>query len=89
MRTPHESSVGQIGFIKKHELWTAEQQEAADALAARLQKEDIRRVRIAEAPVVEGAVVAAIQASTGSSLDEVDQAARDAATMTKVKEPGR
>ena len=46
MRTPHESSVGQIGFIKKHELWTAEQQEAADALAARLQKEDIRRVRI-------------------------------------------
>ena len=34
MRTPHESSVGQIGFIKKHELWTAEQQEAADTLAA-------------------------------------------------------
>ena len=45
------------------------------------------RVRIAEAPVVEGAVVAAIQASTGSSLDEVDQAARDAATMVKVKGP--
>jgi phosphoenolpyruvate---glycerone phosphotransferase subunit DhaM len=45
------------------------------------------RVRIAEAPVVEGAVVAAIQASTGSSLDEVDQAARDAATIVKVKEP--
>ncbi len=50
--------------------------------------EDIRgRVRIAEAPVVEGAVVAAIQASTGSSLDEVDQAARGAATMVKVKPP--
>jgi hypothetical protein len=32
-------------------------------------------------------VVAAIQASTGSSLDEVDQAARDAATIVKVKEP--
>jgi PTS hybrid protein len=44
------------------------------------------RVRIAEAPVVEGAVVAAIQASTGSSLEEVDRAARDAATMVKVKE---
>ena len=44
------------------------------------------RVRIAEAPVVEGAVVAAIQASTGSSLDEVDQAARGAATMVKVKD---
>src|SRR5829696_3799027 len=46
------------------------------------------RVRIAEAPVVEGAVVAAIQASTGSSLEEVDRAARDAATMVKVKGPG-
>ena len=43
------------------------------------------RARIAEAPVVEGAVVAAIQANTGSSLDEVDQAARGAATMEKVK----
>ena len=48
--------------------------------------EDTRgRVRIAEAPVVEGAVVAAIQASTGAGLDEVDQAARGAATMVKVK----
>jgi PTS hybrid protein len=45
------------------------------------------RVRIAEAPVVEGAVVAAIQASTGSSLEEVDQAARGASTMAKVKGP--
>jgi PTS hybrid protein len=44
------------------------------------------RSRIAEAPVVEGAVVAAIQAATGSSLDEVDQAARGAATMVKVKD---
>jgi phosphoenolpyruvate---glycerone phosphotransferase subunit DhaM len=44
------------------------------------------RVRIAEAPLVEGAVIAAIQASTGSSLDEVDAAARGAATMGKVKE---
>jgi PTS hybrid protein len=46
------------------------------------------RARIAEAPVVEGAVVAAIQAATGSSLDEVDQAARGAATMVKVKPEG-
>ena len=43
-------------------------------------------VRIAEAPLVEGAVIAAIQASTGSSLDEVDAAARGAASMGKVKE---
>src|SRR4029453_19378924 len=48
------------------------------------------RVRIAEAPVVEGALVAPIQASTGSSLEQVDQADRGAATMVKVKpeEPG-
>jgi phosphoenolpyruvate---glycerone phosphotransferase subunit DhaM len=46
------------------------------------------RVRISDAPVVEGTVVAAVQASTGSSLDEVDQAARGAATMAKVKGPG-
>jgi PTS hybrid protein len=44
------------------------------------------RVRIAEAPLVEGAVIAAIQASTGSSLDEVDAAARGAAGMGKVKQ---
>ena len=44
------------------------------------------RVRIAEAPVVEGAVFAAIQAATGSSLDEVEQTARGAATMVKVKD---
>jgi PTS hybrid protein len=53
--------------------------------------EDTRaRVRIAEAPVVEGAVVAAVQAGTGSSLEEVDQAARGASTMAKVKpdDPG-
>jgi PTS hybrid protein len=43
-------------------------------------------VRIAEAPLVEGAVIAAIQASTGSSLEEVDAAARGAATMVKIKQ---
>jgi phosphoenolpyruvate---glycerone phosphotransferase subunit DhaM len=46
------------------------------------------RVRIAEAPVVEGAVIGAIQANTGSDLDQVDQAARGAATMVKVKSEG-
>jgi PTS hybrid protein len=48
--------------------------------------DDLRaRVRIAEAPVVEGAVIGAVQASTGATLDEVEQAARDAANMRKVK----
>jgi phosphoenolpyruvate---glycerone phosphotransferase subunit DhaM len=44
------------------------------------------RVRISDAPLVEGAVVGAVQASTGSDLDEVDQAATEAATMAKVKD---
>ena len=51
-----------------------------------VEEETRGRTRIAEAPLVEGAVVAAIQAATGSSLDEVDQAARGAATMVKVKD---
>jgi phosphoenolpyruvate---glycerone phosphotransferase subunit DhaM len=56
---------------------------AIDELVA----DDVRaRTRIAEAPVVEGAVVAAVQASTGSDLDAVEAAAVEAATMRKVKE---
>jgi phosphoenolpyruvate---glycerone phosphotransferase subunit DhaM len=43
------------------------------------------RVRISDSPLVEGAVVGAVQASTGSDLDEVDQAATEAATMAKAK----
>ena len=44
------------------------------------------RVRIAEAPLVEGAVIGAVQASVGSTLDEVEQAARDAARLPKLKD---
>ena len=40
---------------------------------------------IADAPLVEGALIAAIQSSTGSSLEEVDVAARGAANISKAK----
>jgi PTS hybrid protein len=40
-------------------------------------------VRLSRGPIVEGAVIAAVQASTGSSLDEVLEAAEAAATMAK------
>jgi dihydroxyacetone kinase phosphotransfer subunit len=40
-------------------------------------------VRVSEAPLVEGAVLAAVQASIGASLDEVAAAAAQAATMSK------
>ncbi|HZD74584.1 MAG TPA: dihydroxyacetone kinase phosphoryl donor subunit DhaM [Actinomycetota bacterium] len=43
------------------------------------------RLRIADAPLVEGALIAAIQASTGSSLEEVDAAARGAASISKAE----
>jgi phosphoenolpyruvate---glycerone phosphotransferase subunit DhaM len=40
-------------------------------------------VTISEAPLVEGAVLAAVQASTGASLDEVAAAAMTATSMSK------
>lgn len=40
-------------------------------------------VRLSRGPIVEGAVIAAVQASTGSTLDEVLQAAEEAATLPK------
>lgn len=42
------------------------------------------RVRISEAPLVEGAVLAAVQASIGASIDDVAAAAESAATMPKL-----
>jgi dihydroxyacetone kinase phosphotransfer subunit len=40
-------------------------------------------VRLSRGPIVEGAVIAAVQASTGSSLDEVLEAAESAASLPK------
>ena len=42
------------------------------------------RLRVSEAPLVEGAVLAAVQASVGASLNEVAEAAMGAATMQKM-----
>jgi len=41
------------------------------------------RVRVVDAPLVEGAIVAAVQASVGSSIDEVAAAAKQAADLPK------
>ncbi len=40
-------------------------------------------VRLSRGPIVEGAVIAAVQASTGSGLDEVLEAAESAASLSK------
>ena len=42
------------------------------------------RIRVTEAPLVEGAIVAAVQASVGASIDEVEEAALGAASMAKL-----
>jgi len=42
------------------------------------------RVRVSEAPLVEGAVLTAVQASLGATLDETFAAATEAATMSKL-----
>ena len=42
------------------------------------------RVRVSEAPLVEGAILAAVQASIGAGLDEVAAAALAASTMVKI-----
>lgn len=41
------------------------------------------RVRVSSAPLVEGAVIAAVEASIGSSLDEVAEAASNAEALSK------
>jgi len=40
-------------------------------------------VRLSRGPIVEGAVIAAVQASTGSTLEEVLEAAESAASLPK------
>jgi dihydroxyacetone kinase phosphotransfer subunit len=45
---------------------------------------DRDRVRVSEAPLVEGAILAAVQASVGASIVEVEAAAAGAATMSKL-----
>ena len=45
---------------------------------------DRGRVRVSEAPLVEGAILAAVQASIGASIDDVVAAAEAAATMAKL-----
>ncbi len=52
-----------------------------------LEPAERRSVQVSDAPLVEGAFLAAVQASIGGTLDEVAVAAASAATMTKVTTP--
>ena len=54
-------------------------------LALEALEPDLRaRVQVSEAPLVEGAILAAVQASIGASLAEAASAAAGAATMPKL-----
>jgi dihydroxyacetone kinase phosphotransfer subunit len=55
-----------------------------DLALEELESADRARVRVSEAPLVEGAVLAAVQAIVGASLAEVETAAAAAATMAKL-----
>jgi dihydroxyacetone kinase phosphotransfer subunit len=56
---------------------------ATDAAIEMLEPELAARVRISGGPLVEGAVIAAVQASIGQSLDEVLAAAESASQLDK------
>ena len=51
-----------------------------------LEPEDRERVRVSDAPLVEGAFLAGVQASTGATLDDVAEAARGWASLPKLPE---
>jgi phosphoenolpyruvate---glycerone phosphotransferase subunit DhaM len=53
------------------------------AALGELPEEIISQLRIADAPLVEGAIAAGVTASTGGSVDEVLAAAQEARTVAK------
>ncbi|HET7034219.1 MAG TPA: dihydroxyacetone kinase phosphoryl donor subunit DhaM [Thermomicrobiaceae bacterium] len=57
---------------------------SAETALELLGEEVARQVRLSNAPLVEGAVVAAVESSIGRTLDEVAEAALEARNLTKV-----
>jgi PTS hybrid protein len=53
------------------------------AALGELPEEAVAQLRIADAPLVEGAIAAGVVASTGGSVDEVMAAAQEARTVAK------
>ncbi|NPA92248.1 MAG: PTS-dependent dihydroxyacetone kinase phosphotransferase subunit DhaM [Chloroflexi bacterium] len=49
-----------------------------------LAEEQQAKVKMSDAPLVEGAIVAAVEASLGRSLEDVNKAAEAASTMRKI-----
>lgn len=53
------------------------------SMAMEILEGTVSEVRVADAPIVEGAVAAVVQASIGATLEEVVQAAEDARNLSK------
>ena len=59
---------------------------SAETVLEMLSAEDRERVRLVDAPFVEGAFAAGVEASTGSEADECVEAAMEARTESKLHE---
>lgn len=57
---------------------------AVRAALAELEPEELERIVVVDAPLVEGAVAAGVTASTGADLTEVAEAAREARHVAKL-----
>ncbi len=57
---------------------------AVRAALAELEAQELERIMVADAPLVEGAVAAGVVASTGAELAEVAQAAQEARSVAKL-----
>jgi PTS hybrid protein len=57
---------------------------AVRAAQAELSEDELERVLVADAPLVEGAVAAGVTASTGASAEDVAAAAREARNAAKL-----
>lgn len=58
---------------------------SAEVVVEDLPEDRRARILLSNAPLIEGAIVAAVEASIGKSLAEVNAAAEDAATLKKVE----
>ena len=57
---------------------------AVRAALVELEPEELERIVVVDAPLVEGAVAAGVTASTGADLAEVADAAREAVHVSKL-----
>jgi PTS hybrid protein len=57
---------------------------AVRAALAELEPEELERIAVADAPLVEGAIAAGVTASTGADLEAVAAAAREARDVAKL-----